>query len=90
MAGLADYPAALDRSFVGQDMTTYARAPRFFERQGLYGAYGQLAADVLHGVYDLDTSPRRHLLRTGWRALRGSGIPVRTVTADALAAARSL
>jgi electron transfer flavoprotein-quinone oxidoreductase len=87
---LAGYPAALDRMFVGQDMATYARAPHFLERQRLYGAYGQLAADLLHDVYDLDTSPRRHLARAGWQTLRDSGVPLRGVTADLLSAVRSL
>ena len=90
MAALAGYPAALDRTFVGKDMATYARAPRFLDRQRLYGAYGQFGADLFQGIYGLDTTPRRHLLRTGWRALRRSGVPVRSVAADALSAARSL
>jgi ZIP family zinc transporter len=30
----------------------------------MYKAYGLVAADVLHGVFDLDTTPRRHLLPT--------------------------
>ncbi len=87
---LARYPAELDRCFAGLDMKTYARAPGFFENPRLYEAYGQLAADVLHGIYDLDTSPRRHLLSTGLRALRRSPVTMRQLTRDAASAMRSL
>jgi len=87
---LAGYPAELDRCFAGLDMKTFARAPRFLENPRLYGAYGQLAADVLHGIYDLDTTPRRRLLATGLRALRHSPVTMRQVAADVVAAVRSL
>jgi electron transfer flavoprotein-quinone oxidoreductase len=87
---LADYPAELARCFVGRDMQTYARAPRFFTNPRLYRAYGQLAADVLHGVYDLDTAPRRHLVGTGLRALRRSPVKGYHLAADAVAAMRDL
>jgi len=87
---LAGYPAELDRCFAGLDMKTYARAPRFLENPRMYQAYGQLAADVLHGVYDLDTTPRRHLLATSFRALQRSPVKMRQLAGDALAAVRSL
>ena len=87
---LARYPAELDRCFVGLDMKTFAKAPGFLENPRLYKAYGQLAADMLHGIYDLDTSPRRHLLSTGFRALRRSPVKMRQLTRDAVSAMRSL
>lgn len=45
----------------------------------MYDAYGQLVADVLYGIYGLDTSPRRHLLPTGLRALRRSPVKMRAL-----------
>lgn len=87
---LARYPGELDRCFAGQDMKTFARAPGFLANPRIYQAYGQLAADVLHGVYDLDTSPRRHLLATGLRALRRSPVTMRQLAGDAVSAVRSL
>lgn len=90
LQGLAGYAAEIDRSFVGQDMKTYARAPSFFEQQRLYGDYGRLVADVLHTIYDHDTSPRRHLLFSGLGALRRSPLKMRQVTRDAVAAMRAL
>ena len=87
---LAGYPAELERCFAGLDMKTFARAPGFLENPRLYKAYGQLAADVLYGVYDLDTSPRRHLLPTGLRALRRSPVKMRQLAGDAVSAMRSL
>jgi electron transfer flavoprotein-quinone oxidoreductase len=90
LRGLAGYGAEIDRSFVGQDMKTYARAPSFFEHPRLYGDYGRLVADVLHTIYDHDTSPRRHLLLSGLGALRRSPVKLRQVTRDAVAAMRAL
>jgi electron transfer flavoprotein-quinone oxidoreductase len=87
---LAEYPAALDRCFVGADMKTYAKAPGFLANRRMYGPYGQLVADVLHDVYDLDTSPRRHLLRTGVHALRRSPVKLHQVARDAVSAMKDL
>ena len=56
----------------------------------MYTAYGQLAADLLYGIYDLDTSPRRHLLATGLRALRRSPVKTRQLAHDAVSAMRAL
>jgi electron transfer flavoprotein-quinone oxidoreductase len=88
--GLAAYPAELERSFVGQDLKTFARTPRFLGTSRMYGAYGELAANVLHGIYALDTAPRRHLVPTGLQALRRSPVTALELAADAVAAARAL
>ncbi len=89
-AALQRYPSELAASFVGRDMRTYAKAPRFFENPRLYGAYGELLSDVLHGVYGLDTTPRRHLARTAWSAFRASRIGLGRVVGDAVAGVRAL
>jgi electron transfer flavoprotein-quinone oxidoreductase len=88
--GLDGYPAELDRSFVGLDMKTFARAPGFLENPRIYNAYGQLFADVLHGVYDLDLTPRRKLVSVGVLAVRNSPIQLRQLGRDALSALRAL
>ncbi len=90
LQALSTYPAELERSFVGLDLKTFAKAPRFLENPRMYEAYGNLAADVLHGIYNLDTSPRRHLLPTGLRALRRSPVKVRQLAGDAVSAIRDL
>jgi len=90
MQGLSTYPAKLARSFVGLDLKTFAKAPHFLENPRMYEAYGKLAADVLHGIYDLDTSRRRHLVPTGLRALRRSPVKVRQLVGDAVSAMRDL
>lgn len=87
---LAQYPAELDRCFVGLDMKTFAKTPRILENPRLYNCYGQLAADVLHSIYDLDTSPRRHLLPAGLQALRRSPVKMRQLIRDAVSVTRGL
>ena len=89
-ARLAAYPAELDRGFIGRDLRTYARTPAFLETSRMYGAYGGLAANMLHGVFNLDTSPRRHLVPTAWRAVRRSPVKLRQLARDAVGAARAL
>ena len=56
----------------------------------MYGAYGELAADVFHGVFGLDTTPRRHLLGVARRALKESPVTVRQLISDGWAGVRAL
>jgi electron transfer flavoprotein-quinone oxidoreductase len=84
------YTAELDKTFVGRDMRTYARAPQFFENPRMYGDYGRLLSDVLYGVYNLDMNPRRHLLPTALAALKRSPLKAVQLARDAYAAVRAL
>lgn len=88
--GLAGYERALDASFVGQDMKTYARAPRFLENERLYGTYGDFLAEVMHGVFALDGSPRKHLATIAKGALKQSPVKLGHLASDAWAAVRAL
>lgn len=87
---LGAYPATLDAGFVGHDLRTYAKAPAFLETRRMYRAYGLVAADVFRGVFALDTTPRRHLLPTAFRALRRSPVKMHQVARDAIGAVRAL
>lgn len=89
-SGLAGYERALDESFVGRDLRTYAGAPRFLESPRLYGAYGDLLADVLFDVFHLDTRPRKRLLATARDALRRSPVRMGELVSDAWGAVRSI
>jgi electron transfer flavoprotein-quinone oxidoreductase len=89
-AGLAGYRRRLDEGFVGRDLRTYARAPKFLERPRMYGAYGELAAGLFHDVFSLDTTPRKHLAAVARTALGRSGIGLRTVLSDGWAGVRAL
>ncbi|MDR0283321.1 MAG: FAD-dependent oxidoreductase [Propionibacteriaceae bacterium] len=88
--GLAAYKRELDASFVGQDMHTYAKAPHFLENERMYGQYGQLMADVLHEVFCLDTTPRKHLLPTARGVLKQSGIKLTRLGKDGMEGVRAL
>ncbi|MDR0990457.1 MAG: FAD-dependent oxidoreductase [Propionibacteriaceae bacterium] len=89
-AGLASYTANLDRSFVGQDMKTYAKAPQFLETDRMYNEYGKLLTDVMYRTYGLDTTPRQHLLAAARGALKASGLGLLTVAKDGLKGVRAL
>jgi electron transfer flavoprotein-quinone oxidoreductase len=87
---MARYRTELDASVVGKDLRTYARAPRFLESPELYGDVGRLAADVLHGVFDLDLTPRTRLVTTARRALRSSPLSWRSLARLAVGGMRGL
>ncbi len=87
---LQRYVSEYQETFVGQDMATYAKAPTFLENEEMYGAMGELVADVLHGVYNLDLTPRKHILRTAVDAWKGSGMKLRRLGAIGIQAVRAL
>jgi electron transfer flavoprotein-quinone oxidoreductase len=89
-ASLDVYKVELDRTFVGQDMNTYARIPAFMENPRIYGDYGLVLSDVLYGIYNLDTSPRKHVLPTTMAAFNKSPLKVVHVVKDILAGLRGV
>ncbi len=89
-ASLDAYITELDNSFVGKDMQTYKRAPHFLENPRMYGAYGQLASDVMYSVYNLDTTPRKHLLPSATDALKRSPLSMLQIMKDIFAGVKAL
>lgn len=89
-AAMDRYRAELDAGFVAPDMRLYSRAPKFLETERMYGDYGLLLADVLHGVFDLDTTPRKHVVSVARSALKRSGVPLSKIARDAWAATKAL
>ena len=87
---LESYVAEYESTFVGADMATYARAPEFLENPEMYGKLGELLADVFHGVYNLDLTPRKHILPTAWDAVKGSGMKLGRLAKIAYQAVRAL
>ncbi len=84
------YRALLDSSFVGKDMATYAKAPAFLERPGMYKDYGKLGAEVFYGIFNHDLTPRRHIRKVGLDALKASGLKLTQIVGDVLAGIRAL
>ncbi len=89
-SSLNAYYAELDNIFVGKDMSTYASAPHFLENPRMYGAYGQLLSDVMYGVYNLDTTPRQHLLAGSMKALKKSPLNLFQIIKDMYTGVRAL
>jgi electron transfer flavoprotein-quinone oxidoreductase len=89
-AGLAGYREKIFASYVGQDMKTYAKAPSFLEVERMYKQYGELAANVLYGSFNLDTQPRQHLLKVARKSLARSPLKMRQLVRDGIAGARAL
>ena len=89
-SSLNKYLENYQTSFVGKDMETFARAPQFLHNQELYGQLGELAGDTLHGIYNLDTTPRKRLLPVAKAALKKSPLSVRRLVKLGLQAVRSI
>ena len=89
-AGLAGYREALFASYAGKDMVIYAKAPSFLEVERMYKDYGELVGNVLYGVFNLDNSPREHLLKVALKALKGSPVKFRHLISDGFAGVRAL
>ena len=89
-AGLDGYRTALFDSFVGKDLTTYAKAPHFLENPRMYVEYGELLANVLYAAFNHDLTPRKHLAKAATDALRTSPVKLTTVVRDAFAGVRAL
>ena len=87
---LEEYTRLVGESFVGKDMATYSGAPKFLENQEMYGEIGQLVANVLHGIYNLDLSPRKKLLPTALAAFKKSKIGALRLAKIGFEAVRSL
>lgn len=89
-SSLNKYLENYQTSFVGKDMETFARAPQFLHNQELYGQLGELAGDTLHGIYNLDTTPRQRLLPVVRAALKKSPLSMRRLVKLGLQAVRSI
>ncbi|RLP12735.1 FAD-dependent oxidoreductase [Propionibacterium australiense] len=84
------YHEKLRQGFVGQDMELYKKLPALLENPRFYHDYGVLLADVMHGIYDLDTTPRKHLAGIAASTIRRSGVKMTELAKDAWQAVRAL
>jgi electron transfer flavoprotein-quinone oxidoreductase len=89
-ASLTAYREKLFASPAGKDMKTYAKAPGFLEAERMYSGYGELFANILYGVFNLDTQPREHLLKVARKSLAQSPLKRRHLVADGIAGGRAL
>jgi electron transfer flavoprotein-quinone oxidoreductase len=89
-AGLAGYREALFASYAGKDMETYAKAPAFLETERMYKQYGELIGNVLYGVFNLDNTPRDHMVKVAMKAFKKSPVKFMHLIKDGLAGVRAL
>ena len=89
-AAMDIYQDELDTSCLGADMKTYQRAPAFLENSLMYKDVGLLMSDVFHGMFNLELTPRRHLLSTVKDAFKKSPIKMKQLVGLGLAAVRAL
>ncbi|OFS68779.1 FAD-dependent oxidoreductase [Trueperella sp. HMSC08H06] len=87
---LGKYVEEYNASFVGKDMDTYAKAPDFLENPAMYGDVGELVADVLHGVYNHDLTPRKPLLKVVMGAVKRSRLSLAGLAKLGISAVRSM
>jgi electron transfer flavoprotein-quinone oxidoreductase len=85
-----DYRKELDATFVGADMKTFARAPEFLDVPRMYKDYGLLLTDIFHDIYNLDTTPRKHITATVLGAFKRSKMKLFPIIGDVLKAVKAL
>ncbi|SPT75058.1 FAD-dependent oxidoreductase [Arcanobacterium haemolyticum] len=70
---LKAYERNVADSWLGKDMETFKKAPDFLATTPqMYGQIGEYAADVLHGVYNMDRTPRRRIVSLALAMLKKS------------------
>lgn len=84
------YTEELRKSWVGQDMATYASASDFFDSDLLYTKLGPLASDVFRRLYAHDGTPRRHIGTVAREAVAASGVSITELARLGYKALRSL
>lgn len=89
-ARLNSYPRRLERSFVLQDMHTYARAVDFMKNERLFEAYPELLANVLTDIYRQEALPKKNLVPTLLNNLKSSKISLFDLVKDVLAGGRAV
>ena len=87
---MARYRHHLDSSFVGADLKTYAKAPAFLEHRELFRDVGLLASDVMYRIFDLDGTPRQHLIASARQAVADSPMSLWSLAKLGFAGARGL
>lgn len=89
-ARLQSYPVRLEKSFVMQDMRTYARAVDFMKNERLFEAYPALFSNLLADIYRQEAQPKKNLAPTLLKNLKASKIALLDLLKDALAGGRAL
>lgn len=84
------YTNELRKSWVGQDMETYAGAPDFFDSELLFARLGPLVSDVFRRLHAHDGTPRRHIGTVTREALAASGVHMTELAKLGYKALRSL
>jgi len=90
-AGLAGYRQSFEASYLYKDMQLYAKAPSFLEHaSNMYDGYPELIGAITHRIYDLDCTPRKHLVSTALKAFRQSDLKLCGVMRDGLRMVKAL
>ncbi|MFP7695923.1 FAD-dependent oxidoreductase [Trueperella sp. LYQ143] len=88
---LRSYLDHLKNSFVGADMHTYRKAPKFFESHPvIFDGTSDLLTDILYRTYRHDGQPKDRLLRHARTALKASSVKMSDLIRAGIGAIRSL
>ncbi len=90
LARLKSYPERLEKSFVMQDMRTYAKAVDFMTNQRMFEAYPELLASIFTEIYRQEAQPKKNLVPTALKAVKESDVSIFDLIKDALAGGRAL
>lgn len=72
-AGLASYQTDLEKSFVLQDLKTYAKAPEFMENHRIFAQYPVLMEEMIVNLFTVDGTPKQHALNQIMSSVKRQG-----------------
>ncbi|BAE85585.1 FAD-dependent oxidoreductase [Desulfitobacterium hafniense] len=87
---LSAYQRNLDQSFVMKDLQLYVKAPDFMESDLLFKKYSHMVNNLFGKVYTHDLTPKEHLLKMAFKAIKESEIPLIGLAKDGLKGVRAL
>lgn len=87
---LNSYPVRLEKSFVMQDMRTYARAVDFMTNERMFESYPELISQIFSDIYRQEAQPKKNLVPTVLQAVKKSPVSIFNIIRDALAGGRAL
>ncbi|MFC5383185.1 FAD-dependent oxidoreductase [Arcanobacterium hippocoleae] len=88
-AAMSQYRAEISASWLGADLDHARHLPEFLENPRIFENYGQMLADTLYGIYNIDLQPRKPLRKIAFTALQNTGVKLTQAARDGIAALRA-
>jgi electron transfer flavoprotein-quinone oxidoreductase len=90
LSALSGYEGRMKKTFLLQDMQTYAGAPHFLENERLFTKYPEMSVTLMKRLFRLDGRPKKHVLPVMMQTVKEVGISPVHLALDGLKGVRTL